>query len=309
MTIPNPAATRAPDHRLAGIAYRCGAVLCFGIMALALKLGAARGVALPMLIFSRSALSIPVVVAWLALGPGLSTIKTKRPMAHIIRSTLGTGGMTFLALSLMLLPIAQATAINFTAPVFATLLSAIVLGEPVGPRRWLALALGITGVFVIARPFSEGSISHVGLLVALLGATFAGAVSVTVRQIGRTETVGATVFWFMVATGASSAIFLPFAPLPRDPVTWAILALAGLGGGLGQICMTNSLRKAPVSVVVPFDYLQILLALAFGYAIWGDQPTLSMIGGAAMIMGGGLYTAWREHRVNNEKIPATPPDA
>ncbi|MEH3108336.1 MAG: DMT family transporter [Sphingomonas fennica] len=308
MAIAEPAPAAGAENRAAGIGYRILCILGFSVMGLTLKLAANHGADLPTLMFARSGFALILILGWLAAGPGLGTIATKRPFAHLGRATLGTIGMIFVIEALVMLPIAEATTITFTAPMFATLLSAVVLKEAVGIRRWTAVAIGFAGVLVVARPGAASDIPPLGAALAILAAIFSGAVAITVRQMGRTETVGATVFWFMAAAGGVGLLAMPWATLPRDPIAYAYLALAGVGGAVGQIFMTASLRHAPVAVLAPFDYLQIVLSILFGWAIWHEVPTPHVVAGAAMIAGGGVWTAWREHRLRRERVSATPPE-
>ncbi|MFN4186360.1 MAG: EamA family transporter, partial [Hyphomonas sp.] len=110
-----------------------------------------------------------------------------------------------------------------------------------------------------------------------------------------TEHVAAIVFWFFVGSSIVGAILLPFVGQMHSPLTFALLIASGLTGGLAQLFMTASLQKAPVAVVAPFDYLQIVGAIVFGWWLMSTTPTLNTLAGAALIASSGLYTAWREH--------------
>jgi drug/metabolite transporter (DMT)-like permease len=135
-------------------------------------------------------------------------------------------------------------------------------------------------------------------------------VMITIRQISRTEGTAAIVFWFTVMTTGAGAILLLFFGRWHDPATMAMLAGAGLLGGFAQLAMTASLRFAPVSVVVPFDYLQIVWATLVGWLVFGSAPTMLMLAGAALICGSGLYTAYRERVRGREPAEArTMPEA
>jgi drug/metabolite transporter (DMT)-like permease len=98
-----------------------------------------------------------------------------------------------------------------------------------------------------------------------------------------------------------------FAARPHLPQTWAVLLLAALAGAAAQMLMTHSLQAAPVSVLMPFDYLQIIWATLLGWLLWSSVPGWATFGGGALIVASGLFTAWREHRLRRERIPATPP--
>lgn len=284
------------DRPLLGIALRFGSASCFAIMAAALKLASLRGVTAPEMILYRNGFGLPLVTLWVLSGPGLRALATKRPLAHLTRSGIGLVSMVLTFQAIILLPPAEATTITFTAPVFATILSVIVLSEVVGRFRWCAVALGFAGVLVVIQP-GNSALPIVGVAVALAAAVGQAAVSITLRQISRTEGIAPIVFWFTVATTLAGAATLPWFGQRHDAVTWGLLVAAGLIGGSGQIMMTASLRHAPVAVVAPLDYVQILWATLFGWILLAHPPTATTLVGAAMIAGGGLLTAWREQHL------------
>lgn len=303
MAFPASPATRPAEHRLAGIGLRLAAVAAFAVMAVGIKLAAARGVSLVELVFARNLFSLPIISGWIAIGPGWGAVRTRRPAAHLTRAGIGLGSMALNFLALMLLPLADATTIGFSSPLFSTMLSALILAEPVGRHRWLAVAVGFVGVGIAMQP-GGSPLPLVGLGIAVAAAFANGAVTVTLRQIGATEGVAATVFWFTVACLVASGLAVPFYWGGHDAATWGLLAMMGAGGGLAQIFNTGSLRLAPVAVVVPFDYFQLLWAVLLGWALWGDVPGLAMLAGGGLIVASGLYTLWREQRRHRAAPPA-----
>jgi drug/metabolite transporter (DMT)-like permease len=208
--------------------------------------------------------------------------------------------------ALAFLPLAESTTIGFAAPLFAVMLSAVVLKEQVGPHRWSAVLIGFAGVLLVTRP--EGrDLPALGLALAVISAFGVGVVTITIRQIGRTEHPQTTVLWFSLFSMAVMACLLPFYGRAHDAGTWLILAALGGFGGFGQIFLTSSLRFAPVSVVVPFDYTQLLWAVLLGWLVFADRPPSSTWAGAAVIIASGLYTLYREHKLGREKPRAAPP--
>lgn len=300
-------ASRPPDHPMRGILLRIGSVVMFGIMQAAMKLAGEHGVIAIEMVFYRSIFGLPIVLAWLAIGPGFATIRPTRPRAHVWRSIIGLSGITLNFTALILLPLADATTIGFTAPIFATILSALLLHEHVGRHRWLAVAIGFLGVVVITRPGAASGLPAIGILVALGGAVGTSAVTVTLRQLGSTETVGAIVFWFFVGCAIVGGIGTAIWGSGHDAATFGLLTIGAWAGAAAQLLMTASLRAAPVSTVAPFDYLQIIIAISLGWLIWATGPSLATLAGAAMIAGSGLYTAYREHRLRRDSVAATPP--
>jgi len=251
------------------------------------------------------------VLIWVLSRPdGLKALTTRRPWAHVGRSALGILSILCVFQTLTLLPLADATTLSFTAPVFATLLSFLILKEPVGPRRWAAVALGFVGVAVVMRPGGgDHAVPLVGIGFGLAAAVLTAAVTITLRQLRDTEHVAAIVFWFFVASSIVGAILLPFVGHWRSPQTLALLIASGVVGGLAQLFMTASLQKAPVAVVAPFDYLQIIGAVIFGWWLLHTPPTLNTLAGGALIASSGLYTAWREHVRRKDSLiqPTAPP--
>ncbi|MEA3031565.1 MAG: hypothetical protein QOG13_2890 [Sphingomonadales bacterium] len=288
------------QNRLLGIALRIGATTCFAAMAAAIKLGHEAGVSLPELGFYRFAFGLPPLLAWIALTGNFGAWRTRRPLAHLARGTIGLSTMVTAFAALTWLPLAEAATIGFVAPLFSVVLSALILAEPVGRHRWSAVALGFLGVLIVMRP-AGSHLPPVGLALALLAALGTAAVTITLRQIGRTESTPTIVLWFTCFSMAVTGLFLPFYGQWHDARTWAILAALGLFGGMGQLFLTSALRFAPVSVVVPFDYTQLLWAVLLGWLLFDTHPPASTWAGAGVIVLSGLYTIYREHKLGREK--------
>lgn len=288
------AAPHDRDHVLTGILCRIGSGLSFSTMGALLKLASTHGLNAPELVFYRSVFSLPVVLFWVLKRENLAALRPNNPLAHVWRSALGLASMGLTFQALILLPLADATAINFTAPIFATILSFFILKEFVGVHRWAAVLVGFIGVLVVARPGGSG-LPLLGVMVAVVAAIGQAGVTTTLRQIQRSENVSAIVFWFATAGIVVGGIFMPFFGHAHDATAMLLVAAGGIAGGIGQLLMTTSLR-APVSVVSPFDYLQIVGATAYGWLLFSDVPSVNTIAGASLIAASGLYTAWREHR-------------
>lgn len=292
-----------------GIVLRVAAAGSFSVMAALLKLAATRGVVAPEMLFYRAVFGLPVVLAWVLTSQGLRALATRRPLAHVGRSILGISSILCTFQALILLPLADATTIGFTAPVFATILSWLLLRERVGRHRWLAVLCGFIGVAIVMRP---GAASHamplVGVAFGLAAAFGTAGVTITLRRLGNTEHVAAIVFWFFLGSALVGLALLPVFGRVHDMATILLLAGGGMAGGLAQIMMTASLQSAPVSVLSPFDYLQIVGALLLGWLLLASAPTINTLAGAALIAGSGLYTAWREHRLHRVRpLPPTQP--
>lgn len=275
------------------IGLRVVAIACIAVMIAGIKLADQRGVHILESLFYRQFLSLPVVVGWLCWGSGLASVRTGRLGAHAVRTAAGLFGMILNFLSVTLLPLAEATTIGFTVPIFATILSALILKEVTGIHRWGAVLIGFLGVLLTIQPGSS-HLPSLGLVVAIAAAMMIAVVSILLRQIGRTEPAATTVFWFTILSLPPLAAAMMFVAQNHDLFTWGLLAVIGLTGGAAQLCMTASLRWAPVSVVTTMDYTSLLWATLLGWLIWDHWPGETTWAGAALIVTSGLYIAWRE---------------
>ena len=285
---------------VAGIALRLIATAALGLMFALVKLSATRGVNIVESAFFRHAFAWPLVVGWIAIGPGLSSIATQRIGAHTSRMIIGLTAMILNFLGFIFLPFAEATTIGFAVPLFATVLAALILHEPTGRFRWAAVVTGFIGVLIVLRPSSAGmlNVEHgLGAMVALAGAITTASVTILIRRLGATEPAATTVFWFTTLALAPTGLAMIVYAQSHDLVTWLQLLGIGLSGGIAQLCLTGALRFAPVAVVMPMDYTGLIWATAFGWLIFGTLPVATTLVGAPIIIASGLAILWREHRV------------
>lgn len=291
---PGPTLQRS-DQVLVGLGLRLLATALLATMAALVKLAETRGVSLAETMFFRQTFAVPIVVAWIAAGPGLRSIATKRIGAHVWRTAVGLVGMVFTFGTVLLLPLAEATTLQFTVPIFATILGALVLKEPTGWHRWGAVLVGFLGVLIVARP-GTGHFPLLGTVVGLTSALMVAIVSILLRQIGRTESASTTVFWFSVLSVPPLGVAYLFTFQPHDALTFVLLACIGVVGGLGQLAITASVRFAPVSAVVPMDYSSLVWGTLYGWLLFGALPGATTWIGAPIIIASGLYIVYREHR-------------
>jgi drug/metabolite transporter (DMT)-like permease len=310
MRFDGPARTRqgeaVPDRLIPAIGFRLISVIAFVTMGALIKLAETRGARLGELLFFRQLLALPVVMIAVMAGPGLATLRTNRIGAHALRTGIGLSSMAFMFTTVMLLPLAESTTMQFTVPIFATILGALILREPTGWHRWGAVIAGFIGVVVVAQPGS-GHIPLLGAITGLTAALLSSSVSILLRRIGQTELPTTTVFYFSLL---SFPVLLPIfitQMVPHDALTWGLMILIGLTGGVGQIMMTKSLALAPVAVVVPMDYSGLLWATLYGYLLFGALPTPMTWVGAPIIVASGLYIVWREHRRSQTTTTAAVP--
>ena len=265
-------------------------------MLMIVKYAGERHIALPELMFWRQAGCLPVIVGWLAATGKLSDLRTKRIGAHSRRALLGTGNMVLSFGSFLLLPLAEATTLGFTAPLFAVLIAAFYFREKVGRWRWSAVLLGFIGVLIVSRPSGE-AISTLGASMALVCALVSAVINYQIRDLGKTEAAACTVFWFAAFGTLLLAPVLPFVITRHTPFEWLMMVGLGLFGALGQLLMTASLRYAPVTTVIIMDYTALIWATFYGWLVWNHFPPIATFLGAPLIIGSGAVIAWREHRL------------
>ncbi len=307
---------------LKGIALKIGATMAFAAMSALIKLSSARFPVSELVLF-RSLFAVLILAAWLARrGEFPGALATRRPFGHIGRSLAGTGGMYASFLAISLLPLADATAFTFAAPLMVVPLAAILLGEAVRPYRWGAVGAGFVGVTIMlsGRLGMATGTRALGSGIALFGALCAAISMIQTRRLTRSEATGAIVFYFSGVTAAVAALGLLVAALSSAgasgagwiatqrfvaPTASEALALAAIGllGGAGQILMTHCYRYADASIIAAFDYVAMIWAAALGYLLFSETPTPRVLIGAAVVAGAGVYVVWRVRRLG--RVPAT----
>ncbi|MFM6852992.1 MAG: DMT family transporter [Sphingopyxis sp.] len=295
-----PAPTTTLHRPVAAIVLRLMAVAALGAMFALVKLSAGRGVHIVESIFYRQALALPLVVIWIACGPGFASLRTDRLGDHLSRMGIGLTAMTFNFLGMTMLPLAEATVIGFTVPLFATIFAAVMLKEATGRYRWGAVLLGFIGILVVVRPDSAAMLAPghaTGSLVALAGAVGTAGVTIFIRRLGATEPATTTVFWFTASSLVPLGVLMLHFGRGHDGATWGLLAAIGLSGGLAQMLLTLSLRYAPVAVVLPMDYTSLIWATLFGWLLFGALPVPETLVGAPIIIASGLIILLREHHL------------
>lgn len=283
-----------PHHRNGlGIAYRSLAMVCVAGLTASVKWAGHRGIPVFELVFFRNAFAFIPLLFYISRTTGLSVLKTRRPWGHLTRSIAGLTGMTCSFFAVQRLALTEATAFTFAAPLFMTALSALMLREVIGRHRWGAVLVGFVGVLIMVRP-QPGHMNLTGVGFALTAALGSALAMVQIRQISATEKGATIVFYFTLAgtlLGLGVSVFDWVTP---DPKTLAVLIFSGLIGGVGQLFLTEAIRVAPVGVVAPFDYTQLIWATILGYLIWGELPRPVTLAGAAVVAASGLYILHRE---------------
>jgi drug/metabolite transporter (DMT)-like permease len=295
---------------LKAILLKIASALLFALMsALVRYLG--ESVPLGQQVFFRSAFAIPpVLLIYLWRGQLRSALRTARPLGHVGRGMISVAGMFLNFAALARLPLSDATAISFAAPLITVVFAAFFLREHVRIYRWSAVAAGFIGVIVMLWPYfdvdhfsgARSAAASVGAACAVTAAfTNAGSVIQT-RRLTSTETTSSIVIYFSLICAAGGLATLPFGWIvPTGP---QLSALVGLGvlGGLAHVLLTESYRHAPASVIAPFDYSSMIWAFILGYALFGEVPTIYVFVGAAIVAASGLFVIWRERQLGLRRI-------
>ncbi|MGK9164766.1 DMT family transporter [Inquilinus limosus] len=294
-----PQARQSPAQ---GIALYAGGVFVLCVMDAMIKwLSADYPIA--QIVFFRATIGLIPTLVMLYRPPGLEALRTRRVGAHLLRGLVGLVGTFGFFWAFAVMPLADAYAIGFAAPMFITAMSVPILGERVGLKRWLAVLVGFAGVLIMIRPGGEGAFGG-GAAIALV-ATAAYALSmVLIRLYSRTETNAAMIFYATLVIIVVAGVQMPFVWVTPSWTDAGLLTLLGLLGGIGTIMMAQAYRVATPSIVVPFEYTGMIWGVALGFMIWGDMPDLWIWVGSAIVVASGLYILHRETRSRAPSPPA-----
>ncbi|PWC77885.1 DMT family transporter [Azospirillum sp. TSH64] len=277
-----------------------GAILLFAAMDTLIKFLTA-DYPVPQLMFVRSLVAFLLVGGYtLACGGGIAAMRTRRPLGHVWRAFAGLISMGCFFYAFRELPLADVYVLSFAGPLFITALSAPLLGEPVGWRRWAAVVVGFGGVVVMAQPSAGAPL--VPVLVGLCAALFYALAALAVRGLSRTETSASIVLYLLLTTTVvSGALAVPVWTAPTN-FALGMMALVGAIGAGAQVLLTQAFRRAPPAVVAPFEYTGMVWASLFGWLVFGDLPTVPVLAGAMVIIGSGLYILHRETMVARRRL-------
>lgn len=311
-----PAPTGMTRHApLLGISLKLGSTIAFFAMVTALKIAAER-VPIGELVFARNFFGLFPVLIMVALRRELGlSFHTQNPAGHLLRAIIGLSAMISMFVAFHLLPLPDATAINFAAPLIVVVLAHFVLGETVRIYRWSAVIVGFLGILVVLSPHlgvgGQEDLSPAGAIAAFTGAALAALAMITVRKLCETERTSTIVIWFSGAATVLSLFSLPFgwiwpeqAWVMPDLETAGLLVAVGLFGGLGQILLTQSYRFADASTIAPFDYVNMLWAILVGWIVFAEVPVLEVILGSMIVIAAGVFVIYREHKLGLDRTKA-----
>ena len=243
------------------------------------------------LAFFRNLFGLMLMLPWF-LRIGVKVLKTERLPLHAFRSVIGLGAMLSWFTAVSMMPIAEATALSFTTPLFVTIGAALFLGESVKVRRWVATVVGLIGAVIIVHP--DGMEIGAGAGLVLGASAFMSMAALSVKSLSRTETPNTIVLFMGLLMTPLSLIPALFYWTPPELSDYPWFVALGLFATLGQIAMARAFAAADVSAVLPFDFSRLIFAAILGYLFFAESPDVWTWVGAAIIFSAALYTAHRE---------------
>ena len=248
--------------------------------------------------FFRNLFGLIVIAPVLArYGPRL--FYTEKLKLHVFRACLNAFSMLAFFVGLSMTPIARATAISFTAPLFAALFSALFLGEVFRWRRWTAIFLGFFGALVILRPGLQAF--DIGALLVLVSSLLWAMALIDIKVLGRTEST-------LTITVYVTVLLIPMTLAPAVLVwetpgldMWGWLIFIGVIGTLGQLVVTEAVKLADMTVLMPFDFLKLVWAAFLGMIFFAEVPDALTWVGAAIVFASSFYIVWREAKLRRQK--------
>lgn len=281
---------------LAGIAYMVAGVFAMSVMDAMAKF--ALGYFSSFQIMGvRSTIVFALLIGFLAATGRLATLRTRRPLAHLLRGIAAAGSMWCFFESLRTLPLATAIAICFVAPLLMTAYSVVLLREHVGIHRWAAVGIGLAGVGLIIGPEAAGGIVSAGAVLALGAASLYALGMTMVRWLAPTEadmTMIVMQCLVQMCVGLAGMALLPGTLDSVPAAGWTVIVAMSFVLILGQFLSYRALRLAPVGAVAPFHYTELVWAALLGWIFWDEWPPDNVWYGAAIVVAAGLYVVWRE---------------
>ncbi|MEQ8397968.1 DMT family transporter [Thalassobaculum sp.] len=225
-------------------------------------------------------------------GGPLAGLRSQRPALNVLRAVILLAEIACFVVAFRYLPLAETHSIAAVYPLIITALSAVVLGEFVGPRRWAAVAVGFVGVVVILRPGL--GVFNPAALIPLAGAALFAVYQIMTKVVARRDSMVTILLYTGWIGFALTSLTGPFYWTPPDLKGWILLPIAGFMGVVGHLLLIKALELAPASVLQPFNYTLLVWATAVGFLVFGDLPDTVTVLGAGIVVASGLYTWWRE---------------
>jgi S-adenosylmethionine uptake transporter len=302
----------------AGIAFVLAGMAAISINDMLIK-QLSEGYPLHQIVFTRSAIGLIFSLALVQMEGGWRILRTSRPLLHILRGVLVVISNMCFFVALAVIPLADATALFFAAPLFITLLSIPILGEKVGPLRIAAVLAGFAGVLVMQRPWASSDTldaNRIVLLLPVIAALTYAVMQLMTRKLGATSKASALSvyiqgmfivvslgFWLIAGDGrfaenttSPSLIFLLRAWIWPAPDDWPTLLGLGLNSAIIGYCLAQAYRLSDAATVAPFEYALLPMAVFWGWLLWSELPDAAIWVGMALIVGSGLFVFLRENR-------------
>ena len=294
-------------QRLRGIAFMAAAVFVFSIMDALMKRLSNHYSPLEIACL-RSLASLTFLLLAVAWRGSWGVLRARGAMLHGVRAVLGITMLASFVYAVHRLTLAQTYSLFLAAPLLMTALSVPIHREKITARRWLAILCGLGGVLIILKPWNGGAFSPTAAAAAALATLCYSLSALTVRTLGRTNTSLAMVVWYMAMVGLGAGVLALRGWQPIWKSDWPWLAAIGVSGGLGQLWLTEAFRRAPPSVVGPFEYTAILWAFLIDWIFWSAAPSAGLFAGAAVVVASGLYVLLDERRLGGSAVaPAVHP--
>ena len=284
-----------PEHVVLGMSAAMAAFFMFTIMNMFAKLLSVRHSVIEIAFYRNLIAILPFLIMIFVFGKREILIVRSKPMLVGVRAAIGTLSLitTFTAYSLM--PMADTTALLFTASLFIPVLGVIFLKESVGPYRWSAVAIGFIGVVIMSHP--SGEVYTLGILVALCAALMHATLQIILRYLGRFESPETISFYFFMIGIVLTALPLPFIAVRPTMDEIPLLIGVGLSGAAAQWLLSVAFRNARAAVVTVFNYSSIVWASLFGWMIWSEWPLPTVLAGATIVIASNILMIWRESRL------------
>jgi len=280
-----------------GIVFMLAAVCIFSVMDALMKLLSSHYAPLQIACL-RSLSSLICLMGLIGWQGSWRTLTLSKPWLHVFRGLLGILMLASFVFAVHLITLAQAYSVFLAAPLLMTALSVPLHGERVTGRRWIAILFGLCGVFVVLQPWSKGAISLVAASAAAIATVCYCLSALTVRSLGPRNSSLSMVFWYLGLVGFGSALLAYHDWKAIEPGDWKWLAAIGVSGSLGQLWLTEAFRRAPPSVVGPFEYTSIFWAFIIDWIFWAATPSMNLVIGAGIVIASGIFIIWDEHRLS-----------
>lgn len=299
---PPPMPPPAPANAVRGILLMLGTMFVF-VMIDAVAKYLTLSLPVMQVVWARNFFALLFTLA-LMRGRGVAMVAaTRRPALQLIRSALQFASTAMFFTALYYIPLADAISISFVSPLVLTALSAPLLGEQVGPRRWAAVAAGFLGVLVIIRPgFGQ---THWAMLLPLAVAFSSALYNAATRRLAGEEHPMTTLWYTTLVGSVLTTALMPFVWTAPGAGDWLLMVLLGAIGSLAHFLLIKAFSHAPASTLAPFNYSQMIWSIPVGYLVFDNLPDLYSLLGAAIIAASGVYAIYRERRARAARGPTS----